>query len=76
MQDCKPCDTPMAKGDKFSLSQCLKNDFKKKENAEDSLCISSRESDVCSGMYASRYCVHCWDAMQIFEQSRDRPLKK
>ena len=27
MHDCKPCDTPVAKGDKFSLSQCPKNNF-------------------------------------------------
>ena len=27
MHDCKPGDTPMAKGDKFSLSQCPKNNF-------------------------------------------------
>ena len=25
MQDCKPLDTPIAKGDKLSLSQCQKN---------------------------------------------------
>ena len=27
MHDCKPGDTPVAKGDKFSLSQCPKNNF-------------------------------------------------
>ena len=27
MHDCKPSDTPVAKGDKFSLSQCPKNNF-------------------------------------------------
>ena len=27
MHDCKPDDTPMAKGDKFSLNQCPKNNF-------------------------------------------------
>ena len=27
MQDCKPGDTPMSKGDKFSLCQCPKNDL-------------------------------------------------
>ena len=27
LHDCKPGDTPMAKGDKFSLSQCPKNNF-------------------------------------------------
>ena len=31
MQDCKPGDTPVAKGDKFSLNQCPKNDFESKE---------------------------------------------
>ena len=28
MHDCKPGDTPVSKGDKFSLSQCPKNNFK------------------------------------------------
>ena len=27
MLDCKPSDTPVAMGDKFSLSQCPKNNF-------------------------------------------------
>ena len=27
MQDCKPSDTPVAKGDKFSFNQCLKGNF-------------------------------------------------
>ena len=31
MQDYKPSDTPVVKGDKFSLNQCPKNDFKIKE---------------------------------------------
>lgn len=31
MQDCKPGDTPVAKGDKFSVKQCPKNDFEVKE---------------------------------------------
>ena len=31
MQECKPGDTPVAKGDKFSLSQCPRNDFEVKE---------------------------------------------
>ena len=31
MQDCKPGDTPVAKGDKFSLNQCPKNYFEKRE---------------------------------------------
>ena len=31
MQDCKSYDTSVAKGDKFNLSQCPKNDLKIKE---------------------------------------------
>ena len=31
MQESKPGDTPVAKGDKFSLSQCPKNDLEVKE---------------------------------------------
>ena len=31
MQNCKPGDTSVAKGDKFSLDQCPKNEFEKKE---------------------------------------------
>jgi len=31
MQDCKPGDTSVAKGDKFSLSQCPKNDLEVKQ---------------------------------------------
>ncbi|KAL9256696.1 Retrovirus-related Pol polyprotein from transposon TNT 1-94-like protein [Drosera capensis] len=31
MQDCKPGDTHVAKGDKFSLNQCPKNGFETKE---------------------------------------------
>ena len=31
MQDCKPGDTPVSKGDKFSLYQCPKNDLETKE---------------------------------------------
>ena len=31
MKDCAPGDTLIAKGDKFNLLQCLKNEIKKKE---------------------------------------------
>ena len=30
MQNCKPHDTPVSKGDKFSLKQCPRNDFESK----------------------------------------------
>ena len=31
MHDCQPRDTPVAKGDKFSLNQCPKNNFEIQE---------------------------------------------
>ena len=31
MRNCAPGDTPMTKGDKFSLHQCLKNELEKKD---------------------------------------------
>ena len=31
MKDCAPRDTPIAKGDKFSLLQCPRNEIEKKE---------------------------------------------
>ena len=31
MHDCKPGDTPVAKGEKFSLNQCPKNNFEIQE---------------------------------------------
>ena len=31
MHDCRPDDTPVAKGDKFNLSQCPKNNFEIQE---------------------------------------------
>ena len=31
MHDCKPLDTPIAKGDKLSLSQCRKNSLEIQE---------------------------------------------
>ncbi|KAI5663262.1 hypothetical protein M9H77_22585 [Catharanthus roseus] len=31
MQDCKPLDTPVAKGDKSNLKQCPNNDFESKQ---------------------------------------------
>ena len=31
MKDCVPRDTPIAKGDKFNLLQCLNNEINKKE---------------------------------------------
>ena len=45
MQDCKPGDTPVAKGDKFNLDQCPKNDFKIKESVS---CRKSYYAQVCT----------------------------
>ncbi|KAL9266920.1 Retrovirus-related Pol polyprotein from transposon TNT 1-94-like protein [Drosera capensis] len=47
MQDCKPGDTPVAKGDKFSLNQCPKNGFETKEMEK-----TAYASAVRSLMYA------------------------
>ena len=52
MQDCKPGDTPVAKRDKFSLSQCSKNDFKVKEMQKIPFALV-----VGSHMYA-QVCTH------------------
>ncbi|KAL9263744.1 Retrovirus-related Pol polyprotein from transposon TNT 1-94-like protein [Drosera capensis] len=50
MQDCKPGDTPVAKGDKFSLNQCPKNGFETKEMEK-----TPYVSAVGSLMYAQVY---------------------
>ena len=52
MQNCKPRDTPVAKGDKFSLNQCPKNDLEKEEMQK-----ISYASAVGSLMYA-QVCTH------------------
>ena len=59
MQDCKLGDTSVTKGNKFSLSQCPKNDLEVKKNAENFQCFSCRESNVCSSLHTSRHIVHC-----------------
>ncbi|KZV42092.1 hypothetical protein F511_11688 [Dorcoceras hygrometricum] len=63
MHDCKPGDTPVAKGDKFSLNQCPKNDFEKKKIEK-----IPYASAVGSLMYAQvctrpdiAYMTGCWD---------------
>ncbi|CAI8607211.1 unnamed protein product [Vicia faba] len=59
--------------------ECVKGPKRKLRNlrnAKDSLCVSSRESDVCQSMYASRYCIHSWDVKQIFEQSMNGSSQK
>lgn len=67
MQDCKSGDSPVAKGKKFSLSQCPKNDPEVKEMQK-----ISHASVVGSLMYAqvlhsSGYNIHCWYVGQISE---------
>ena len=57
VSDCKLGDTPVAKGDKFNINQCPKNDFEKKK-AEDSLYVDNMKSDVCLGLYGTQYCIH------------------
>ena len=51
MQSCKPVDTPVTKGDKFSLSQCLKGDLEiqaMKETPYDSAVGSLMYAQVCT----------------------------
>ncbi|KAL0368203.1 UNVERIFIED_CONTAM: Retrovirus-related Pol polyprotein from transposon TNT 1-94 [Sesamum calycinum] len=73
MQDCKPGDTPVTKGDKFSLKQCPKNNFEEKEMQK--IPYSSVVGVyVCSGLYAFGYCIYYRDVWQIFEQSRVESL--
>ena len=76
MQDCKSGDTLIAKGDKFSLNQCPKNDFKEKEMQKNpySLAIESlMYAQVCTrpdiayvtgmlGKYLSNLEVDHWKA--------------
>ena len=52
MQECKPSNTPVAKRDKFSLSQCPRNDFEVKEMQK-----ISYASAVGSLMY-TQVCTH------------------
>ena len=58
MQDCKPLDTPIAKGDKLSLSQCQKNaleipEMKKFLYAQ--VVVSLMYIQV---LFATRYCLN------------------
>ena len=52
MHVCKPGDTPMAKGDKFSLNQCLKNNFELQEMQQIPYALA-----IGSLMYA-QVCTH------------------
>ena len=60
MQNCKSSNTPVIKGDKFSLDQCLKNAFEEK-NVKNFLCVNRREFDLCLSLYAFGYYVYYWD---------------
>lgn len=56
----------MANRDKFSLNQCLKNNFKEK-NTQYSLYVSGRKSDVWLGFYMTRYYIRDLDIGQMFK---------
>ena len=58
MQDCKPLDTPISKGDKLSLSQCQKNVLEIPEMEKFSIWTSGREPYVRSILFATRYCLY------------------
>ena len=60
MKDSSLGDTLVAKGDKFSLTQCPKNNLEIEEMQKESLRIGHRESYVCSSMYTSEYYIHSW----------------
>ncbi|XP_073309965.1 secreted RxLR effector protein 161-like [Primulina huaijiensis] len=78
MQDCKPTDTSVAKGDKFSLKQCPKNDFQEKEMQKipySSAVGSLMYAQVCTrpdiayvtgmlGRYLSNLGVEHWKAVK------------
>jgi Reverse transcriptase (RNA-dependent DNA polymerase) len=58
MENCKPENTLVAKGDKFSLDQCPKNRTREIRNASDSICFFNRKSYVSSSVYAFGYCIY------------------
>jgi Reverse transcriptase (RNA-dependent DNA polymerase) len=65
MKNYKPGNTPIAKGDKFSLDQCPKNRTREIRNVSDSICFLNRKSYVCSSVYAFRYCVYHRNAWSL-----------
>jgi Reverse transcriptase (RNA-dependent DNA polymerase) len=65
MENCKPRNTPVAKGDKFSLDQYPKNRTRENRNASDSICFLDMNSYVCSSVYASGYCVYHRNAWSL-----------
>ena len=76
IQSCKPLDTPVTKGDKFSLSQCPKGHLEiKLGNEGDSLGFRCRKYNACSSLYTSGYSIHRWNVGQIFKQLKDGSLE-
>ena len=77
MQECKSRDTPVAKGDKFSLKQCPKGNLEIQEMQK-----IPYASAIGSLMYAQvctrpdiAYIVGGWVIRQIFKQSRNGSLE-
>jgi len=74
MQECKSRDTPVAKGDKFSLKQCPKGNLEIQEMQKIPYALA-----IGSLMYAQvcmrRYSIHSWGIRQIFKQSRNGSLE-
>ena len=54
MTDCAPGDTPIAKGNKFNLLQCPKNEISKKKNKKENILYASTIGCL---MYA-QVCTH------------------
>jgi len=74
MYECKSGDTPVAKGDMFSIRQCPKGNLEIEEMQK-----IPYASTVRSLMYA-QVCTrpniaYIWGSRQIFKQSRDEPLE-
>ena len=67
MHDCKPLDTPIAKGDKLSLSQCPKNALEIPEMEKflfTQVVVSLMYAQV---LFATRYCLNSGDFGSIYE---------
>lgn len=58
MKDYALGDTLVAKGDKFSLNQCPKNEVERNEMQKIPYASTIGSLYVCSSMYASKFGVH------------------
>ena len=66
IKDCAPGDTPIAKGEKFNINQCPKNELEQKKMQKFPYA-SAVESLTYLSVYVSRYYIHHWNAWQVFK---------